>query len=83
MGVYPVLAKLELGKPLEGRGRDVSMGGVRLWAPEEPPSEFAYLHFHETPKAAPLAVLGRIVRVLPLEDGAYELGVTFAADGPV
>ncbi len=62
VGIYPVLAKLEIGKPLEGRGRDVSMGGVRLWAPEEPPSEFAYLHFHETPKTAPLAVLGRIVR---------------------
>ena len=27
-------------------------------------------------------VLGRIVRVIPLDDGSYELGFTFAADGP-
>ena len=63
VGIYPVLANLEIGKALEGWGCDVSLGGVRLLAPEEPPSEFAYLHFHETPKTAPLAVLGRIVRV--------------------
>ena len=82
IGVYPVLANLEIGKALEGWGRDISMGGVRLLAPQEPPSEFAYLHFHETPKTAPLAMLGRIVRILPLDEGAYELGVTFVVDGP-
>ena len=83
IGVYPVLANLEIGKALEGWGRDISLGGVRLLAPQEPPSEFAYLHFHETPKTAPLAVLGRVVRILPLDEGAYELGVTFVVDGPV
>ncbi len=82
IGVYPVLSNLIIGKPLEGWGRDVSLGGVRLLAPEEPRSEFAYLHFHETPKTAPLAVLGRIVRVQSLEDGAYELGFTFVVDAP-
>ncbi len=82
VGVYPVLAHLQIDRPLEGRGRDVSLGGVRLLVPQEPPTEFAYLHFHETPQTASLAVLGRIVRVLPLEDGSYELGFTFVVDGP-
>ena len=82
VGVYPVTARLEVGSALEGFGRDVSLGGVRLLAPQEPPTEFAYLHFHETPRTAPLAVLGRIVRAQPLADGAYELGFTFVAGGP-
>jgi hypothetical protein len=80
VGVYPILAHLEIGRALEGRGRDVSPGGARLQVPQEPPSEYAYLHFHETPKAAAFAVLSRIVRVQPLEDGAYELGLNFAAE---
>ena len=82
VGVYPVLAHLQIGRALEGRGRDVSLGGVRLLVPQEPPTEFAYLHFHETPEAASLAVLGRIVRVQSLDDGSYELGFTFVVDGP-
>ena len=82
VGVYPVLAHLQIGRALEGRGRDVSLGGVRLLVPQEPPTEFAYLHFHETPQVGSLAVLGRIVRVQPLDDGSYELGFTFVVDGP-
>ena len=82
VGVYPVLPRQQIGPALEGRGRDVSLGGARLLVPREPPTEFAYLHFHETPAAAPLAVLGRIVRVIRLNDGRYELGFTFVADGP-
>ncbi len=80
VGIYPVLANLEIGRAMEGRGRDVSLGGVRVQVPQEPPSEYAYFHFHETPAASALAVLGRIVRVQALEDGAYELGVAFAAE---
>jgi serine/threonine protein kinase len=83
VGVYPVLAHLEIGQVVEARGRDVSLGGVRLLAAEEPPSEFAYLHFYETPKAAPLALLCRIVRKQHLDKGGCELGLTFAADGPL
>ena len=60
----------------------MSLGGARIVVPVEPPTEFAYLHFHETPKTASLAILGRIVRVILLDDGSYELGFTFAADGP-
>ena len=71
-----------MGQALEGHGRDVSLGGARILVPQEPPSEFAYLHFHETPRVASLAVLGRIVRVIAHDDGSYELGVTFVADGP-
>jgi hypothetical protein len=82
VGVYPILAHLEIGRALEGRGFDVSLGGMRLLVPQEPPSEYAYLHFHETPSVAAFAVLSRIVRVQPLEDGAYELGLTFAVEGP-
>jgi serine/threonine protein kinase len=71
VGVYPVIANLEIGRALEGWGCDISLGGVRLLAPEEPPSEFAYLHFNETPKTAPLAVLGRIIRVQRRDEGVY------------
>jgi serine/threonine protein kinase len=80
VGFYPVLAHLEIGRPLDGRCHNISLGGVYLQVPQDPPSEYAYLHFHETPVAAPLAVLGRIVRSQPLGDGAYELGVTFAVE---
>jgi serine/threonine protein kinase len=81
VGVYPILAHLEIGRALEGHGHDVSLRGMRLQVPQEPPSEYAYLHFHETPSAAAFAVLSRIVRVQPLEDGAYELGLMFAVEG--
>jgi serine/threonine protein kinase len=81
VGVYPVLAPSEIGRVLEGRGRDISLDGARLQVPQEPPSEYAYLHFHETATAAAFAILSRIGRVQPLEDGAYELGLTFAAEG--
>jgi serine/threonine protein kinase len=78
VGVYPILAHLKIGDALEGRCQNVSLGGVCLRVPREPPSETAYLHFHETPMAAPYGVLGRIVRSQALGGGAYELGVTFA-----
>ena len=82
VGVYPVTARLEVGPALEAFGQDVSLGGVRLVVPQEPPTELAYLHFHETQRTAPLAVLGRIVRAQSMDDGAYQLGFTFVADGP-
>jgi len=81
VGIYPILAHLEIGRALEGRGRDISLGGARLQVPQEPPSEYAYLHFHETQKTAAYAVLSHIVRAQVLDDGAYELGVTFAVEG--
>jgi len=79
IGFRPILPHLEIGKEVEGRGRDVSVGGVRLLLPGEPPGEFAYLHFRETPAVAPFAVLGRVVRVQPL-DGGCEVGVRYAGD---
>ena len=69
-------------KPLEGRGRDVSLGGVRLLVAGGAAERVRLPALPRDAEAAPLAVLGRIVRVLPLEDGAYELGFTFVVDGP-
>ncbi len=81
VGFYPILAHLEIGNPLEGRCHNIALGGVCLQVPQEPPSEYAYLHFHEALMTASFAVLGRIVRSHALGDGAYELGVTFAVEG--
>jgi hypothetical protein len=65
------------------RGRDVSRRGVCLLSPRRPPGPYVYLHFRGTPQAAAAAVLGRVLRVRSGDEGRYELGVTFAVDGPL
>jgi serine/threonine protein kinase len=80
VGVYPIQAHLEIGHVLDGRCQNVSLNGVCVQVPQQPPSEYAYLHFHETPATAPLAVLSRIVRAQAMGEGVYELGVTFAPE---
>jgi hypothetical protein len=80
--VYPVLPGPELGEVLPARGRDVSRGGVCALTPRRPAGSHVYLHFRETPRAAPLAVRGRVVRAQPTAAGWYEVGVAFSVDGP-
>ncbi len=64
VGVYPVLAHLEIGSALGGSLRDVSLGGVRVQAPQEPPTELPTC-ISTKQRRRLLAVLGRIIRVLP------------------
>jgi serine/threonine protein kinase len=76
--VYPVLPELELGEAITGETRDVSGIGVGLTLPQPLASSQVYLHFEATPRAAPYAILARVVRVEPREDGGYDLGAAFA-----
>jgi len=80
--IYPVLPDLQLAGVQEARARNLSRGGLSLVAPSELPSKYVYLHFHETPSMADLALLGRVVRCLPQEEGRFEVGLTFVVDGP-
>jgi hypothetical protein len=81
--LYPVLPDLDLAEVIEARGRDISRSGLRCQVPLPPPTEFLYIHFPETASLADLAILGRIVRLGEAPDGWYDLGITFAVDGPV
>jgi serine/threonine protein kinase len=77
--VYPVLPDMELGEPLDGWGRDLGPGGLTFLATQAPPAEFVYLHLNPSPASEALAVLGRVVRSHPADEGGYRVEAVFSA----
>jgi hypothetical protein len=75
--VYPVLPGLELGAEIAGETRDLSLGGIGLRVQELPPSEQLYLRLRVGEAVERYAVLARVVRKHPTQDGAFDLGAIF------
>jgi hypothetical protein len=76
---YPVLPDLELGEPLEGVARNLSLSGISFRLASRPPAEKLYLHFPQEPRAAGHALLARVVRGHAGPEGV-EVGAVFPSE---
>ncbi|MFO0881475.1 MAG: protein kinase [Gemmataceae bacterium] len=74
--IYPVLPELDLAPTVQGRCRNISLGGMSFRAPEKPPTEYVYLHLPQTPQALSYALLGKVLRAMEQEEG-WEVAVAF------
>src|SRR5439155_660507 len=79
--VCPVLPpSLELRDPVEGHGRDISLNGMNLILPSEPPGPLVYVQLQTESLPEPVAVLARVRRTFPVGEGQYEVAVQFPFD---
>ncbi|HEX5271298.1 MAG TPA: PilZ domain-containing protein, partial [Gemmataceae bacterium] len=78
LGLFAVFDADQLGDVIVCQGKDLSLGGVGLYAPVALPSGHLYVQSLLTPRLSAVAVLGRVVRVLPRDDGRFEIGAAFA-----
>jgi hypothetical protein len=79
--VHPVLHNFLLGQAIECKARDVSLGGVGFLAPRPMPTPQFYIELLKEPAAPLTAVLARVVRERPADDGCYDVGAAFCLDG--
>jgi serine/threonine protein kinase len=77
LGLFPVLDGKRIGDGLACRGQNLSQGGVSLLAKEAPATSHLYVQSLLTPQLATVALLGRVTRVRPRDDGLYEIGAAF------
>jgi hypothetical protein len=80
--VSPVLADMQLAKPIACVGKDISPRGIGFFLPQAPSTSQVYISLPDVPQLASVAGLAHIVRGQPCGDGWYEVGAFFAADGP-
>jgi len=80
--VWPVWPQEDrIGDPLLCRGRDVSLGGLRLLAPAEPGSSLLWVQLGAGAHHAAIDSLARVVRVAAHGEG-FEVGVQFCQEPP-
>jgi len=79
--VSPVLADMQLARPIDCVGKDVSTRGIGFFLPHPPSTTQVYINVPESPQVASVAGLAQIVRGQPCGDGWYEVGAFFAGDG--
>jgi serine/threonine protein kinase len=75
--VRPVFADLNMGEPVEGQCKDISLAGMRLWLPQCPPGEQICIHLPSDSDKTSLTTLALVRRAGPCSEGGYELGVRF------
>jgi hypothetical protein len=80
--VSPVLPGMQLAEPIQCMGKDISTHGIGFYLPHPPTTSQVYINLPELPQLASLAGLAHIVRGQPCGDGWYEIGASFAGDGP-
>jgi hypothetical protein len=77
--VSPILPTGEAGPPVVAQGKDVSTRGLSLFLPCQPTTSHVLLQFAPGGRP-PVSVPARVVRVQPLADGRFEVGLCFAWD---
>jgi serine/threonine protein kinase len=78
--VYPVEGDLA-GEVIRCRGKDISLHGIGLYLPQEPPTTRIVVQFPGTLLSEPADIPAKIVRVCPHKDGWHEVGALFLTDG--
>ncbi len=72
-----LLADDKLGETIEGRGKDLSLGGMGLYLPRAPAGSQVHLELLTPSRSEALALSGHCVRVQRCSDGWFETGVLF------
>lgn len=65
------------GETIEGRGKDISLGGMGLYLPRAPAGSQIQLELLTSSRAEPVSLSGHCVRVQRCNDGWFETGVLF------
>jgi hypothetical protein len=79
---HPVRAAFQLAQntsceTIEGKGKDLSLGGMGLYLPRAFAGSQVQLELFRPSRSEPIAVYGRCVRVQLGGDGWFETGVLF------
>jgi serine/threonine protein kinase len=72
-----LLAEDKLGETIEGRGKDISLGGMGLYLPRAPAGSQIHLELLTPARGEPVVLTGHCVRVQRCSDGWFETGVLF------
>jgi len=82
--VSPIYLNATQGRAMEARGKDLSVTGIGLYLPHEPPSSelCVYVPTGADPSQV-AAVNAKVVRVQPCGEGWYEIGARFYLDDPL
>ena len=79
---HPVRARFHLsddepGESVDGRGKDISLGGMGLYLPSAPAGSKIHLELRTPARSEPIVLSGHCVRVQRCPDGWFETGVLF------
>ena len=79
---HPVRARFHLsdgetGESIDGRGKDISLGGMGLYLPSAPAGSKIHLELRTPARSEPIVLSGQCVRVQRCADGWFETGVLF------
>jgi serine/threonine protein kinase len=72
-----VLAEDAPSETIEGRGKDISLGGMGLYLPRAPAGSQIQLELLTPSRGEPISLSGHCVRVQRCNDGWFETGVLF------
>jgi serine/threonine protein kinase len=72
-----LLAEDTLGETIEGRGKDISLGGMGLYLPRAPAGSQIHIELTTPARGEPVVLSGHCVRVQRCSDGWFETGVLF------
>ena len=79
--VSPIFVNNQQGQPIAARSKDLSVTGMGLYLPGEPPSTELCLY---VPTGSEIvSVPARVVRIQPCADGSFEIGARFMLDDPL
>jgi len=78
--VCPVRSSMEMSQPVEGTIRDISLNGMNLVLPSEPPGPQLYIQLQTESLHEAVAILARVRRVHAVAEGSYEVAVQFPFD---
>lgn len=80
--ISPVLAGGDTGAPITCRGINLSLSGIGLAMPFEPPTQHLLVQLPSLGDAVPVQVLVQVVRTRAGADGWYEVGTRFLPQLP-
>ncbi|MGH7171446.1 MAG: PilZ domain-containing protein, partial [Gemmataceae bacterium] len=72
-----LLADNTSGETIDGKGKDISLGGMGLYLPRAPAGSQIQLELRTSSHSDPIVLSGHCVRVQRCSDGWFETGVLF------
>jgi hypothetical protein len=75
--IFAALPNDTVGEALECQGKDISLNGIGLRAPQKPLTAQVFVQLKAPGQPAPRLPLARVMRVHSLPEGDQELGLLF------
>jgi serine/threonine protein kinase len=79
--VSPVFPGMGLGEAVPCQGKDISLGGVGFYLPQEPPAREIVINLPVGTADEVIALPAEVVRLEQCADGQFEIGARFAFGG--